>query len=426
MKILNLIIKYFLLLKIILHKSFGDETEDQCLLWKEKHVFNNTELHMPLTSLLVVFENFEELNIDCQNISLNSKVLKFYAKRKINFENGINLEKMLSHFNLNLVFDRSIIIQNIKGFNANPKRNLLISQPSNKIDYIVYLNDLYFDFYINNSFVTRDMCNTKYFIERKISFFGQVKSVDFNDDIFYRKDTCPFVFTNTQVEELGLYKITNSLIFKNQLEFLDLNETKGFEMNLKQMRFLRLSIFNEAISSKIVNKFIFKHIKYLVVMGSVNKIEDRLFNSFKELGLIELNLDDLKSFFQNGIEWMKYLNGDFNSTQKMVFLRILENLSPFKQEYLFPSEDLCLFNKFPHHQLVIPLIRDKIKIKCSCTVLWLLKNYDVFYKTPQFKFFYGKEEDLSMEYCSLESSTQCNFEEKFKYCDNNSLFILSY
>ena len=112
MKILNLIIKYFLLLKIILHKSFGDETEDHCLLWTENHVFNNTELHIPLTTWLITFENFEEFNIDCQNISLNSKVLKFYAKRKINFENGINVRKMMSHFSLNSDSDKSIIIQN--------------------------------------------------------------------------------------------------------------------------------------------------------------------------------------------------------------------------------------------------------------------------------------------------------------------------
>jgi hypothetical protein len=419
MKILNLILKYFLLLKIVLHKSFEAEADDKCLLWKEKHVFNNTELHSAFTSLLVVFENFEEFNIDCQNISFNPKVLKFYAKRKINFENGINLEKMLSHFNLNSDSDKSIIIQNIKGFNANSERILLESQTSNKIDFIVYLNDLNFDFYINNSFISQDMCDTKYFIERKISFFGQVKSVDFNDDIFYRKDTCPFVFTNTQVEELGLSKITNSLIFKNQLEFLDLNETKGFEMNLKKMRYFRLGIFNEDITLKILNKFIFKHMFSLEIIGSINRIEDDLFCSFKQIQILSLILDDLKSFFQNGIEWMKHLNENLNSTKKMVFVRILENMSPFKREYQFPSEDLCLFKEFPHDQLIFPLISAKKRRNCSCTVLWLLKNYDVFYKSPQFRFFYGiDDEDLTMKYCSLVSSTQCNFDEKFKYCGN--------
>jgi len=422
MKILNLIAKYFLLFKIILHKSFEDKTKDPCLVWTEKHLFNNTELHMSSssTSLLVVFENFEEFNIDCPNVIFNSPILKLYAKKKINFENGINVGKIINHISLNLHIETFIIIQNIKGFNVNNERNLTRSQTrSNWMGYVVFLNDLNFDFYINDSYITRDMCNTRNFNEKKFSFFGDLKSIEFNDDIFYRKDTCPFVFTNAQLEELGLSKIANSLIFKNQLEFLDLNETKGFEMNLKKLRYLGLCVYNEDISSKIINKFIFKHISNLDIIGSVNKIDHSLFCSLIEIELISMNLDDLKSFFLNGIDWTKCLNGDGDG-KRMVFVRMLENVSPFKREYEYPSEDLCLFKEFPHRQLVIPVIRNRQRIECSCTVLWLIKNFDLLYKSPQFNFLYGNDDKLSMKYCSLESNTQCNFTEKFKYCVNTT------
>jgi hypothetical protein len=368
------------------------------------------------TSLLVVFENFDEFNIDCPNITFNSQVVKLYAKKKLNFENGIHLGKIINHFNTSSHADPLIVIQNIKGFNVNTERKTLTR--SNRMDYVVFLNDLYFDFYINDSFITPEMCSTRNFIEKKFSFFGALKNIEFNDDIYYRKDTCPFVFTNSQLEELGLSKIANTLIFKNQLEFLDLNETKGFEMNLKKLRYLGLGVYNEDISLRMINKFIFKHTRFLDIIGSINKIEAHLFCSFKEIELVSLNLDDLKSFFLNGIDWIKCLNGD---KRRMVFVRMTENVSPFKQrEYDFPTEDLCLFKEFPHRQHVFPVIRNRLRIPCSCTVLWLIKNFDLLYKSPQFNFLYGNDDKLSMKYCSQESSTQCNFTEKFKHCGNIS------
>jgi hypothetical protein len=375
----------------------------------------------------VIFENFEEFNIDCQKVRFNTSVLKFHAKKKINFENGIHLKKMIGFLDINS--RTQIAIQNIKGFNVNSNRTLL--RQSDFTNFYVYLNDINFDFYLNSSLVRQNICNSKYFEQKVFSYFGEVKYLFFNDDIFYRKDVCPFVFQNTQLEELGLFKITNSLIFKNQLEFLELNETDAYDLNLKQLSSLSLGIYNEDVSLKVVNRFIFKNIFFLGILGSINRIEENLFESFKKIEDITISLDNLKSIYHNGVKWMKHLNGDLNVTienetdfnlhyKRTIIVELNENESPFKHEYEYPNEDLCLFKEFPHHQLVYPLIINKAKQPCSCTVLWLTKYFKKIYNSSDYlKYFYAKnKETLTMSQCQLEANTQCDFEEKFRNCEN--------
>ena len=70
-------------------------------------------------------------------------------KKKINFENGIGLRQMIESLNVEKdSFRTVVVIQNINGFNLNfenlKKHNDIV------LENLVYLNDIYFDFYINN------------------------------------------------------------------------------------------------------------------------------------------------------------------------------------------------------------------------------------------------------------------------------------
>ena len=171
---------FYVLFKLIRLETLTNVT-NECSLWAENHLFNNTELHIKLNNLIVIFENFEEFNIDCQKVRYNSSVLKFHAKRKINFENGIHLKKMISFL---VISSRTqIVIQNMKGFNVNSNSTVL--RQSDFANFYVYLNDVNFEFYLNNSLVGQNVCNSEYFQRKVFSYFGEVKYLFFNDDIFY-------------------------------------------------------------------------------------------------------------------------------------------------------------------------------------------------------------------------------------------------
>ena len=85
---------------------------------------------------------------------------------------------------------------------------------------------------------------------------------------------------------------------------------------------------------------------------------------------------------------MLYLNRDLNvNINEMFDLRlksdfiIIIQFTEWKDPYLtpyymYPDEDLCLFDNFPHKQLVIPsfaISDDVTNFECSCTLTWLIE-----------------------------------------------------
>ena len=54
---------------------------------------------------------------------------------------------------------------------------------------------------------------------------------------------------------------------------------------------------------------------------------------------------------------------------------MLLRLSDERREYEFGEEDFCYFQHLPHGRLVFPIIESKDNLACSCTVLWLIKDF---------------------------------------------------
>ena len=90
---------------------------------------------------------------------------------------------------------------------------------------------------------------------------------------------------------------------------------------------------------------------------------------------------------------MLYLNRDLNvNINEMFDLRLKSDFIIIKQftewkdpyltpYYMYPDEDLCLFDNFPHKQLVIPsfaISDDVTNFECSCTLTWLIQNHKIY------------------------------------------------
>ena len=68
---------------------------------------------------------------------------------------------------------------------------------------------------------------------------------------------------NTKLQDLFLAEISNSLLFKNRVEFLNINAGKYFDMNINYIYSLNLNLYSEILTLNTLNPFVFKKLKQL-------------------------------------------------------------------------------------------------------------------------------------------------------------------
>ena len=198
-----------------------------------------------------------------------------------------------------------------------------------------------------------------------------------------------------------------------------------------------------------MNRHLFKKVEELKVFGYLVDIQPDLFSYFVNLKLIDLQLDNFKAFFQHGNKWMANLNNEiqvnmsnhkqvqryFNKKFKLRFL-YKQNKSLINEIYDYPDEDFCLFKHFPHSHMVVPIILPGIKIKCSCTLLWLIQYYNIYFNLNNkgeynsginyfyaYYDFYLADEGHIINYCHNElfnrSIADCQFEKRLSLCNGS-------
>jgi len=434
---------FFLTLFLIFYANAQNKSED-CLTWTKEHIINNTEYHSLKSELfyLIIFDNFNELmdNAKCmieKNIKYDVKSLKFYAKTRTLFE-YVDIVMILNSFNFvnlnqNIKEQARIQILNIEGFNQNWNQINIFEKMH--LNFQVFFSDLYFVFYLNNTLITKEMCVWENFLGKSMTYFGGMKSVTFLENIIYFKNICPYIFLNSNLTQLSFLKITNSLIFKNQLEFLDINQTQNHELRIKNLIYLEFNIIFEDLTLKIMNKYFFERVIVLRVKGSIRQIQEDLFEYFKYLNVLHIETDDIGQFFKNGLKWTKSLNKDLKVDFKKGFsvhdsllvklVKFNEIASPFSDTYSYPDKDICIFRDFPHNQLVLPMILSFKKLECTCTLIWLIrysklnlnKTYALFERVLENNLY---PENSSVIYCFnqniIATIDACHYEDKLKNC----------
>jgi hypothetical protein len=404
--------------------------------------------YVNFSKLIIKLNSFEELNVNCSEIFyLKVNTIKLFAQKKLFLESNFTLQGLNHLFNLSQQA-RFIEIFNIKGFNFN--LNSTSVQLSSGYITLVNFN---FDFYLNEiKIVDKETCLSLKNVlseHREKTFMPLIRNLDFRRKIFYSKTVCPYVFMKSPLRSMSLFEITNSLIYKNTLEFLDVNETNELDMGLNKFENLALDIAYERITHKLIEKNVFKKMKYLSLSGIIYDIQTDLFASFSEIKLIYVSVDNFGIFFHKGLDWLKHLNlgvnvslnetelnirGENYNLNYAVHLIIHEVWSIFRDTYEYPNQDLCLFKDFPHHRLIYPTIYTGKLIPCSCTLLWMIQ-YSNFYLYKNFTY-YRKGlwtliiEDSKSEktlHCLLDTSNftleidKCNFEINLKNCENTKL-----
>ena len=265
--------------------------------------------------------------------------------------------------------------------------------------------------------------------------------VIFSDKIFYSTNVCPYVFMNTNLNRVSFLSIANSFIYKNRLEFIDINETGTFDLGIKRLDVVEFSFAYEHFSQKILNTLVFKKVLVVILQGIIYGIQTDLFTRFRDINCVSLSVDNHEQFLHGGTSWMSSLNSDLdvNLTISLKFRDILartivlESLPKkkvFSSAYTYPNEDICMFKNFPHKQLVYPaLVFEKQVPACSCTIIWLMQYSNIYLNNDYTDFvnqirtpYPESHSNNTARKCFLKKNLQnltksCNFAEKFKNCN---------
>ena len=336
------------------------------------------------------------------------------------------------------------IFYKIKGFNY--KKN---SEKSNNENYIMVLIDYAkFEFYVKGKHLDEHMCDFNLFNDRS-NFFGSIEYLQLRKAIKYSTRTCPYAFLNSNIRKLFLDQITNSLIYKNRLEFIEINKPDGFSLNNKELDTLILSCTYENVTLRLLNKFIFKYISELYLTGIISGIQTDLFLYFKNLGVMTVSIENLVYLLSNDNKWISYLNCLINvnltdtaeirkNVYNAFFLKIIQTdfvagatlIHP--KIYKYPDEDFCLFRYFPHYRIVYPVISTTVKLECTCTIVWLIK-YATFYLNPNYTDVFLNEyesldgynpiSNLSVTHCRTDMLNRlkaCDFTKKKEVCNKSN------
>jgi hypothetical protein len=401
----------------------------ECVTWVNNHLYIDSQLHLEIDKtkeIYIKFENFNQLSAtNCSNLKINTTCLTLNSQSKLLIEYNLNLTDILNimTFTSKSIFP-IISIKNILGFNQYVYETHVVEKNLKLKNYEIYFSNVNFDFYLNKTLITKEMCKFENFGDKQINYFWPMINVFFNE-VFYGEPICPYVFSNTQLEYMCLNQIANSLIFKNRLQFTNIDNDLPPLTNLNKfgLTILELNIVYEDLSTNILCPHVFKSIKQLRVTGSPYKIQTNLFGLFKQLEYVTLNVDNLKHLFHqetNGIEWISSLNRDLNvniGDTKLVrkYLQrivIVEFSQIFTTAYTYPVYavvNLCLFKNFPHKQLIIPLINMQ-GFECTCSLIWLIQNNKIFTENSW----------KNLTTCYKGNFTfafeACHFEEKFSNC----------
>ena len=102
---------------------------------------------------------------------------------------------------------------------------------SNLETYSINFYDSKLEFFLNGSNAEILCSLSNLFDLSQINYFGSIKTLVFNKNILYISKICPYVFMNTKLNRLTLTQISNSLILKNQLKFIDIDQKNDFNLN---------------------------------------------------------------------------------------------------------------------------------------------------------------------------------------------------
>jgi hypothetical protein len=127
---------------------------------------------------------------------------------------------------------------------------------------------------------------------------------------------------------------------------------------------------------------------------------------------------------ENKTEWMLDLNkyeDIATNVKSMHKLILLLYLTDKKLEFGYTEADFCLFKFFPSNRFVYPIIKTKPALNCTCTLMWLIKNYKAYLTTQLLNVVKTSSIDACLNIENTEFNRkleECRFDNRLYQCDS--------
>lgn len=368
------------------------------------------------------FEKFDELNFKFKtqnNASINEiDILDLKPIKPLILDDTLKLN--------GLKINKQVLLRNMKGFlyRSNPFENVALdSNGKSAVELQVF--DSEFEFYETREKKLDCDCNSDIFIKNSVrTILTKFSKLWLNNNIKYSNNMCPFVFWNTHYELViaNFLNETNMPIFKN----VSLPSDRVLNSTINYLYLFNVKL--NQLDNSLLNRDVFANIKTLQIFGTLNKVDKETFKSFQGLKSIVFELFNFNSFIRGAnTEWMKNLydfnlNGVNNTKKPENKNNIIIQFNDRKSEFEYTDNDFCLFKNFPN-KIAFPVIKTKPNLKCSCTILWLMKYFKVYNKNQRLNILLTPSVDKCLAdpvEVFNQKLNNCSFESKIKWCESRS------
>lgn len=190
----------------------------------------------------------------------------------------------------------------------------------------------------------------------KFTLFRNTYSVVF-EKVRYKSLICPLIFYNKSISLLTFDSISETLVFNNQVRFIDLNYS--IVLKIEQL-FLKGHLIS--LSDNFFNLKMFSNLNFLIIFGKIKFIDWSVIFEMNNLRTFSIYSNDFHNFIYNNYKWFELI--DQYRTEKITFW--FSNLD----NYSFPNEDFCVFYKFPE----LKKVKFEITLSsafCNCVLYWI-------------------------------------------------------
>ena len=202
--------------------------------------------------LLRKFSKFEDIYFNCRYYvnGFNSIYIVPKSLSPLILDSSFDAEKIIP------LFDKFyfVFFSNLKGielFEETHRKNPILAE------ILFYFTQL--DLYINGIKAENQDCSIEMFKE-KTSFMHPYYYLTFIGVIYPKQGICPLIFRNANVIIIKFSGISNSFLNINILKFQEIRNNNSKEVLMKNFRYLNLMVYNEILSSDLLNFDLFSNI----------------------------------------------------------------------------------------------------------------------------------------------------------------------
>jgi hypothetical protein len=294
----------------------------------------------------------------------NDDTTRTFESIKLKPATGVKLDETLNLTGIKLGLNALISLSDINSFSylVNPIKDLYKNEPI-PTNLNLELIDSNLEFTYDNV-PLNSRCVLQSIDQAKLPFLSSFSYVIF-ERIKFPPKVCPLIFKDSNITELRLSNLNQN----NVLSFISLSNTSriNFNASVKRLEIQESSLTQ--LDTSLLNKDVFSSLEELKLIDTVlSHIEDDLFESFYNLEIILLNLENFSEFISSS-------NNTWMSSLRTKGQELLVGLIDSNKLYEYPEEDFCNFITFPH-EIAYPYILTKSNLNCSsCSLVWLLQNW---------------------------------------------------